>query len=195
MEEKETLETETDELVNGSPEEEQVTSKKPEGEQTPEKTEKTGEEDKNFKSALAQKEHYRKKYEALQAKMEEVEKKESKEEKPTEEPKTSTEEKVDQIDFLIRNKDVPPEAMPEISAYARGKGISLEEAKKADVINSYLKSFKEKSRKEKATPEPSSRSSIVKDENYADLTAKEKAERYPEILEKTLRAVRKKEAR
>ena len=194
MDEKETLETETDELVNDSPEEEQVTSEQPEGEQTPDKTEKTDEKDKDFKSALAQKEHYRKKYEALKAETEQ--KKEVKEEEPVpEEPKTSTEEKVDQIDFLIKNKDVPPEAMSEISAYARGKGISLEAAKKADVISSYLKNFKEKSRKEEATPEPSSRSSIVKEENFADLSEKDKAARYPEIQERVLRAVRKKEAR
>ena len=124
--------------------------------ETPEKTEEETEEpktsepekaktSKELQSALAQKEHFRKKYEEAK--------------KSTSRTPATDSEWKDKVEFLIKNRDYNEEEFDHIATAAQRKGVSLEEAAKAE--SEYIAFRREKVAKEKQTPSPSSVSSFT----------------------------------
>jgi len=122
--------------------------KSSEEKETPEKTDESDktEKSKDLQSALAQKEHWRKKAEEAQKKLQEQAPK--KEESPDEWKM--------KVDFLLANRDknYSEEEFDHIASVAERKGISLEEAAKSE--EDYINYQRTKVAQEKKTPEPSS---------------------------------------
>ncbi len=89
----------------------------------PEKAEKS----KEFQTILAQKEHFKKKYEALKEKFGDVSPKKE----------TKSDEWKDRVDFLLVNRDFNKQEFDHISAVSKRDGISLSEAaeKEMDYIS------------------------------------------------------------
>ena len=57
------------------------------------------------------------------------------------------------IKFTVANKDLDADNVAEIVDYAKGKGISLEEAKKSPVIQAYLKADQEQKSIDGSSPD------------------------------------------
>ncbi len=89
-------------------------------EETPQKTQGENLKSKDLQSALAQKEHYRKKYEELK-----------KQPKVTEAP-AGEDEWRSKVDFLIKNRDYNEEEFDHIASVAQRKGLSIEDAAKVE---------------------------------------------------------------
>ncbi len=80
----------------------------------------------------------------------------SKEDKPTPTvDKSGLESKLEAIEFTVANKELDADNVAEIVSYAKGKGITLEEAKKSPVIEAYLKADAEQKSLDKASPDGS----------------------------------------
>jgi len=160
-------EKETQQTEEETPQEEGAPQETPQ-EETPE------EKSKELQSALAQKDHWRKKAEDLEAKLN-SDKKEIKPESK-EAPKEGKDEWQAKIEFLLQNKEknYNEEEFDHISNIASQRGISLEEAAKQE--DGYIQFKREKVEKEQA-PEPSTNQSTgggTKPYNEMSLDEKEK---------------------
>lgn len=164
--------------------EEEVSEETPEEGQTSEEKTQKELKSKDIKSALAQKEHWRKKYQELEKKLEELKKGETKET-----PKAPENERLEKIEFLMNHREInSKEFLDDLAAYARGRSISLEEAYKSETMQSALKALQEKSRKEAKIPAPSSRSATIGGKSHAELSPEELTEKFPDVVDKILRA-------
>jgi len=99
--------------------------------------------DNKLKSALAQKEHYKSKFEKTEAELsalrQELEAlKRGSNQAPTTNATNGSDERIAIIEFSIANKDLDAEDVREIADYAKAKGITLTEAKESPLIKSYL---------------------------------------------------------
>lgn len=105
--------------------------------------------------ALEQRDEARAKIEELEAKIADG----SKESKPTPSVDKSDDSELkaelNTIKFTVANKDLDADNVAEIVDYAKGKGISLDEAKKSPVIEAYLKADKEQKSLDGASPDGS----------------------------------------
>lgn len=126
----------------------------------PEKAEKS----KELQSALAQKEHWRKKFEQVSKSAP----------KPT--PKTDDEWK-NKVEFLIKNREFNEEEFDHLANVSTRKGVSLEEAAKTE--EDYINFRRQKSKNENKTPLPSQANYSVQ-EKKIDPTMK------PEDVDKIL---------
>ena len=80
----------------------------------------------------------------------------SKENKPTQTVDKSDDglrSELETIKFTVANKELDSDNVAEIVDYARGKGISLQEAKKSPVIEAYLKADQEQKSLSEASPD------------------------------------------
>lgn len=163
QEENETLKNEEELETPETPQEE-----KPEGEK-PEKS-------KELQSALAQKDHWRKKAEDAEKQLQ------LKKEKP---PESASKETKDEwrskVDFLLKNseKKYSEEEFDHIANIASHADVSLDEAAKRE--DEYIQFKREKVEADKKTPSPSTKSSIsekpiedVKPKDLSDMTNEEK---------------------
>lgn len=123
----------------------------------PEKAEKS----KELQSALAQKDHWRKKYEqAVKAS--------SKSSEPDGEWKSK-------VEFLIKHRDYSEEEFDHISTVASRKGVSLEDAAKLE--SEYIAFKRQKVASENKTPSPSAASFGSFDKQIDSSTPKEEVDR------------------
>lgn len=180
MDEDKTSENETSE-ENNSEEKEEETSEKTKEEQ-----------DKNMKSALAQKEHFRGKFEKeekekkdLQARLEEMEEEKEKKKTPI-----SDEKWKEKIEFATSHPSLPEKYFDELSAYAGGRSVPLEEAHKGEAMKAVFKAFEEKGRRGKTTPEPSSRSFAVEGKSLAEMSNEELEKNYGKARDKIIASKR-----
>jgi hypothetical protein len=90
-------------------------------EELPQKTQGENLKSKDLQSALAQKEHYRKKYEELK-----------KQPKVVQSAPAGEDEWRSKVDFLIKNRDYNEEEFDHIASVAQRKGLSIEDAAKAE---------------------------------------------------------------
>ncbi|HPZ74857.1 MAG: hypothetical protein KBH94_05015 [Caldisericia bacterium] len=187
MEDKTSLNETDKELLEESSLEEEVgeTSQTTPEEDTSKKTEETG--DKKFKSLAAQKEHYRSKVKKQEERIQELEKQLQQLNKEKKAPLSDDEWK-QKIEFVVKHRDVPPEFIDEIEAYARGRSISLEDAYKSEVIQSAYKALQEKGRKEEKIPAPSSRSTIVEGKDISQMSKEEIKKNYDKIVSKFMKS-------
>jgi Rieske Fe-S protein len=134
-------------IVDVNPEED-AKSFEDEGENL-EKSEGENLKSKELQSALAQKEHWRKKFEDL-AKSVKPEVKPEKTEKPVNVPEDEWREKVE---FLVKNRDYNEDEYDHISTVAKRKGVGLKEA--AEMEKDYINFQREKVAEKTKTPSPS----------------------------------------
>jgi hypothetical protein len=125
----------------------------------PEKAEKS----KEIKSLAAQKEHWRKKYEE-----------EAKRASHKKEPETESEWK-NKVEFLIKNREYNEEEFDHIATVAARKGVSLDEAAKAE--SEYITFKREKVANENKTPSPSSVQSFLGDKTISKDTSPEEIDK------------------
>ncbi|MEW6606038.1 MAG: hypothetical protein AB1414_01120 [bacterium] len=168
------------EELEEEPSEEEETSEKPE---------------QDISKLTAQRAYWRRKSEKAEKRIQELEKarEEKKEElKEEEKPKATLtdQEWKEKIEFVTSHRDLDKAEVDEIFAYAKGKGISLEDAFNSDFIKLALEASKEKGRKEEQIPEPSSRSTIEKKEDFSKMPEEEKRKKWPEMVNEFLRARR-----
>jgi predicted RNase H-like HicB family nuclease len=112
------------------------------GETKPEKAEKS----KELQTAIAQKEHFRKKYETLLS--------QTKTEKPAEPVKNEAgDEWQKKVDFLLENPNTPKVVFNHIATVARRDGISYEEAMEKE--KEYIQFVNKKVAEQNKIPSPS----------------------------------------
>ena len=149
--------------------------------ETPEKTKE------EIISLQAQKKHFRDKFGKSDIRVKELETKITELEKADPNKKTDDKEtRLDGIEFLIANRDVSKDEFDFISAIARGKDISLEEALELDQVKTWMTASKEKSDSDKKVPGATSRSgSFIKDENAfkSDDTEEDRQKKFNKNLE------------
>jgi len=139
------------------------TEKTPKETVVPESTEpEKAEISKELQSALAQKEHWRKKAEQL-AKV-----------APKSQPATEDDWK-NKVDFLLTNKDFNEQEFNHIQVVAKERGVSYQEAAKME--SDYIAFQREKIKKENKTPSPSSATSILSEKQIRPDTPKEEIEK------------------
>lgn len=176
-------ETEDKTSKNESSEEESNEESKEEKDtQESEKTdeEKTSEkESKELTTVLAQKKHFKAKFEKSEKARKEAEAKldESKKETPPDS------ERLDRIEFAMKHPEAKAIA-DEISYYAKGKGISLDEAMKTDTIKSFVKADQEKRASEEGDLSPTGRTSSSSKEKVADMKEEKLQKNFGNVVEK-----------
>lgn len=152
-----------------------------------ESPEKTKEE---IISLQAQKEHFRTKFGKSDQRVKDLEaeitglKKKGSPKDPDDKDK-----RIDDIEFLIANREVTKGEFDFISAYARGKDISLEDALTSEDVKTWITASREKSGSDKKIPSPTSRSgSFIKDENVfkSDDTEDDTKKKFSKHLESFL---------
>lgn len=144
-----------------SEDEKQVTPTPEEGEDKTKENEGL-EQGVDIKSALAQKEHFRKKAEQAQKELEELKAKDVKVGEPEEksvpkQPSTDDAWKK-KIEFAIAHPELGAEAVQEVLDHANVKGISPDEAMESPVLKPYLDSVKQEKAVQSASPSQSGRS-------------------------------------
>lgn len=191
-----------------------------EGEQTPKNQEGEGQPDedasldeselgesddnstssKELESALAQKRHWKEKYEKVEKIRQEQEKKIAEFEKRLKELSQTTEQEENDIlkelkawkeeaDFLLRNKDYDPDEFQYLKRLAQAKGLSLAEASQDDEVKEILALRREKLENEKKTPEPSSASAVKKEKDVAKMSDEEFQKLEEEYLRKQTKEI------
>lgn len=145
------------------------TPQEPEVPQTPEP--EKAEKSKELQSALAQKEHWRKKYEQVA--------------KTAPKSPATEDEWKNKVDFLIKNRDYNETEFDHIAAVATQKGVSYEEAAKLE--SDYINFRRQKTINENKTPSPSSATSIFSEKQINQDTPKEEIEK---ILKERFEKVR-----
>lgn len=154
------------------------------GEGTPEKTEI------EIKSLLAQKKHFRGKFEKekegrekVAKELEDLKNKKDPDKKITEGDK----EWKEKIDFITaKGKDYSARELEFLSTIAKGKGITLEKASETDEAKLYVEAYREKVAKDETVPEPAARTIKVGNKKLSDMSKEEIEENYPQIIEEIL---------
>lgn len=139
-----------------------------------------------LKAALAQKEHWREKFDKLQEQIKQMTTEEKKEEvnKEESEDKESIFDLMKKISVL---KDYSPEELSFISDYAKGKGLQPEDVVSDDNIKIWVDAHRNKVAGEEKTLEPSNRSvGEVKDEERISIEddANTAADKYLRAMER-----------
>lgn len=116
-----------------------------------------------IQSLQAQKEHFRTKYGKSDTRVKELEiqietLKKEKDPKGDDDKKDKLDKRIDGIEFLTANRDVTKTEFDFISAFARGKGSTLEEALESEDVKVWLDAHRAKVAKGKKTPSPTDRS-------------------------------------
>lgn len=88
------------------------------------------------------------------------------------------------VDFILtKGKELDAEAIDEVIAYARGKGISYDQALESPVMKSYLSEVKTKQRVAHATPSTSSGSRKIGNKTWAEMNAEERQTNFEKLRE------------
>ena len=89
------------------------------------------------------------------------------------------------IEFITtKGRSLDAEDVDEVIAYAKGKGISYEEALEAGVIKSYLTVKKAREKIANATPRSSSKSTVVNGKTWAEMSEQERAKNFDKMMKR-----------
>lgn len=132
--------------------------------------------------------------EALKAKLAEVEaknkqlyarlKKPAEVKKPSNSSSDGDLEWKKKVDFILtKGKELDAESIDEVVAYAKGKGISYDQALESPVIKSYLADSRSKRRVAQATPPTSAGSVKVGNKTWAEMNDQERAANFDKLRE------------
>ena len=89
------------------------------------------------------------------------------------------------IEFVTtRGRNLDAEDIDEVIAYAKGKGISYEDALKSPVITAHLKVKQARAKIANAIPSTSSNAQKVNGKTWAEMTEQERASNYTAMLKK-----------
>ena len=135
--------------------------------------------------------------EALKAKVAELDKKNKQlyarlKKEPEKVVKKSTYSKPDEdsdwkqkIEFVTtKGRNLDAEDIDEVIAYAKGKGISYEEALKSPVITSHLKVKQARAKIANAIPSTSTNAQKVNGKSWSEMTEQERASNYTAMMKK-----------
>lgn len=140
-----------------------------------------GSEDvKTLKEKLAELEHKNKQlYARLKKEPEKVEK------KPSYSQPVEDSDWKQKIEFITtKGRSLDAEDVDEVIAYAKGKGISYEEALKSQVIKAHLKVKQHREKIANATPHSSSKSTVVNGKTWDEMSEDERRKNYTTLLKK-----------
>ncbi len=163
-------------------------SKNTEEGENPEKSEGQ----KELKSALAQKEHYREKNERTEKELEEAKKRleELQKSLPKEErekrAKVNASDPIDLVKTVSALKDYSSDEIEEISAYARGKGVSLSEAAQSDFVKRAIAKSREEVEAEQKIPGATRRGKSSAEEDLSSKDDKELRDNWDNIARKAV---------
>lgn len=171
--------------------EEQVTSSNPEPEleldlsaediQDIDEPKAEGSEDvKTLKEKLAELEHKNKQlYARLKKEPEKAEK------KPSYSQPVEDSDWKQKIEFITtKGRSLDAEDVDEVIAYAKGKGISYEEALNSQVIKAHLKVKQTREKIANATPHSSSKSTVVNGKTWSEMNEQERAKNFDKMMKK-----------
>ncbi|NCB02566.1 MAG: hypothetical protein EOM67_10420 [Spirochaetia bacterium] len=134
-----------------------------------------------LKAKLAELEHKNKQlYARLKKEPEKVVKKPSNNSQP--EGDSDWKQKIEFITTKGRSLDA--EDVDEVIAYAKGKGISYEEALNSPVIKAHLKVKQHREKIANATPRTSSGSNIVNGKTWSDMNEQERAKNFDKMMKR-----------
>lgn len=134
-----------------------------------------------LKAKLAELEHKNKQlYARLKKEPEKVEKKSSNNSKPEED--SDWKQKIEFITTKGRSLDA--EDVDEVIAYAKGKGISYEEALNSSVIKAHLKVKQARAKIANATPPSSSKSTMVNGKTWSQMNEQERANNFNKMMKR-----------
>ena len=154
---------------------------------------KSEELDKNFKSALAQKEHFKAKFEEAQARIAELEN------KKVDNSVSETKDKVSQgtdplemADLVSSLMEYSSEERREIKAYARGKGISIQEATQSEFIKNAIAKGREKVDAENKIPGTTNRGSSQQVEDLSQIKDEDLKKNWDIVTRKAIESGKRK---
>lgn len=89
------------------------------------------------------------------------------------------------IEFITtKGRDLDSESIDEVIAYAKGKGISYEEARNSVVIKSFLRVKQAREKVANAIPPSSSRTKIVNGKNWTEMTNEEREKNFEKMMKR-----------
>ena len=89
------------------------------------------------------------------------------------------------IEFITtKGRSLDAEDVDEVIAYAKGKGISYEEALNSAVIKAHLKVKQHRAKIANATPPSSSKSTMVNGKTWSEMSEEERRKNYTTMLKK-----------
>jgi len=89
------------------------------------------------------------------------------------------------IEFITtKGRSLDAEDVDEVIAYAKGKGISYEEALNSQVIKAHLKVKQHRGKIANATPPSSSKSTIIDGKTWSEMSEEERRKNYTKMLKK-----------
>lgn len=139
-------------------------------------------------SLNAQRKHWRKKAQELQAQnagKTETKPAQSQPTKPAEgNSQYATREDLEVLQ--LQNQGFDAETISAIRSYAKGKGVSATEVLGDEFVKSFIDAKKSKSRLETAAPEPSARTMKINGKTWEEMTPDERKVAYPERMRKIL---------
>lgn len=148
---------------------------------TDETTAEVSEDVEALKAKLAELEHKNKQlYARLKKEPEKVVKKPFNNSQPVED--SDWKQKIEFITTKGRSLDA--EDVDEVIAYAKGKGISYEEALNSQVIKAHLKVKQTREKIANATPHSSSKSTVVNGKTWDEMSEDERRKNYTTMLKK-----------
>ena len=140
-----------------------------------------GSEDVNaLKAKLAELEHKNKQlYARLKKEPDKVEK------KPDNSQPVEDSDWKRRIEFITtKGRNLDADDIDEVIAYAKGKGISYEEALNSQVIKAHLKVKQHREKIANATPPSSSKSTIIDGKTWSEMSEEERRKNYTKMLKK-----------
>lgn len=87
-----------------------------------------------------------------------------------------------------KGRNLDADDIDEVIAYARGKGISYEEALDSNVIKSHLRVKQAREKIANATPQSSSKSTVINGKTWAEMSEEERRQNYTKSLNLKKRA-------
>lgn len=165
-----------------------------------EETEDTSGEDAKEKGEKTQSVPYSRFKEVNDAKKkleQEIENLKGKKEKTADQPKAEATDKEwkERMEFITNHElgNAKKEKMDFIQAYAKGKGLSLEDAYNEDLVQETFSSIDQKVAKEKAVPEPSQTGGTYNKKPLHEVSKEELSENFDEVARKAIQAGKSKE--
>lgn len=136
-----------------------------------------------YKEAEAQKRHWREKAKKAQEQPPAQEQKPE----PQKDSSISEDEWKKRMEFIVtKGKGLDADETDEVISYAKGKGISYQEALESSVIKAYLSDRTTKKRVEAATPQSSKSSFKSNGKTWESMSSKEKSSNFEEFIKQRL---------
>ena len=139
-----------------------------------------------YKEAAAQKNHWRDKAKKLEERQPQKQEPQpvAKIEEPNISPSREDPDWRPKIDFVTgKGRDLDAEEVTEVVNYAKGAGISYDDALETPMFKAYLKERQAQKRVENATPSASKKSAMVNGKNFHTMSSAEKQANFQQFVQ------------